>query len=142
MRIFVPEDIGGELRKLAGPCKAVIEKIMIGKSKAGQPKATFRYVVTDDSQLNMPENEPSAIGSVVLETYSLQSQALFNVNDVYKQVTGERIPQGDFSPEEFEELLNDALAGTEWNLILQLEVPRDGSSTEERTVVAAKELIR
>jgi len=140
MRIIVPEDIGGELRKLKGPCKATLDKIIIGKSKANQPKATFRYVITDDSQLKIPEGQPSAIGETVLETFSLQPQAMFRLNDLYKTVTGERLPQGDFSHEEFEAALNDALAGTEWNLMLKLQVPTDGSSTEERTNVVAREL--
>jgi len=140
MRIIVPEDIGGELRKLKGPCKATLDKIIIGKSKANQPKATFRYVITDDSQLKIPEGQPSAVGETVLETFSLQPQALFRLNDPYKTVTGERLPQGDFSHEEFEGTLNDALAGTEWNLMLELQVPTDGSSTEERTNVVAREL--
>jgi len=140
MRIIVPEDIGGELRKLEGPCRATLDKIIIGKSKANQPKATFRYVITDDSQLKIPEGQPSAVGETVLETFSLQPQAMFRLNDLYKAALGERLPQGDFSLEEFEAALNDALAGTEWNLMLELQVPTDGSSTEERTNVVAREL--
>jgi hypothetical protein len=85
------------------------------------------------------EGEPSAIGESVLETFSLQPQAIFRLNDVYKEVTGERLPQGDYSEEDIEQMLNEALTGSEWNLALELQVPQDGSSTEERTTVVKRE---
>jgi hypothetical protein len=140
MRISVPESIGGELRKLSGPAKATLEKVILGKSKANQPKATFRYVITEEMTC-IKEGEATAIGEALLETYSLQPQAMFRLNDVYKELTGERLPQGDYSQEDFEVMLNEALTGSEWALILELKVPEDGSSTEERTTVVSKELI-
>lgn len=141
MRIHVPEDLGGELRLLPeGPAEATLERIMIGRSKSGQPKATFRYVITQE--LNQNPGEPSTVGEVVLETYSLQEQALWRLNATYKEVTGDRIPQGDYSPEEMEQMLNDALAGSTWTLFLANEIPADGSSTEPRTTVKDKVLIK
>jgi hypothetical protein len=139
MRIHVPKDLGDELRLLPeGVAEATLERVIIGKSKAGQPKATLRYVLT--SELPVNPNEPSTIGETVLETYSLQEQALFRLNRTYREVTGERLPEGDYSPEELEEILNDALGGTQWTLVLGQEVPADGSSTEPRTVVKDKKL--
>ncbi len=140
MKITIPENIGGELRKLEGPCKATLDKVMLGTSKQNQPKATFRYVITEEMAC-VKEGEPSSIGENVLESYSLQPQAIFNLNNVYKEVTGERLPQGDFSKEEFESMLNENLAGSEWTLLLELQTPTDGSSTEERTQVVKKEYI-
>lgn len=141
MKISIPENIGNELRLLPpGPAKAVLEKIMLGKSKQGQPKATFKYTITED--LEVAEGTPSTIGETVLETYSLQPQAIFRLNDVYKTVTGDRLPQGDFSKEEMEQMLNENLTGSEWILMLGNKVPEDGSSTEERTTIITKELER
>jgi len=139
--IVVPENVGGDLRLLpAGNAKATLEKIMLGKSKSsGQAKATFRYTITEEMDSN-PEDAPSTVGEAVLETYSLQPQAMFRLNDVYKAVTGERVPQGEWSPEEFEAKLNEDLCGTDWNLVLANQVPSDGSSTEERTTIIAKTL--
>lgn len=140
MRITIPEQIGGELRKLEGPCKAILEKVMIGESKTRNPKATFRYTITEEMDC-IKEGEASAIGESVLETFSLQPQAIFRLNDVYKEVTGERLPQGDYGPEEIELMLNESLVGSEWNLALELQIPTDGSSTEERTTVVKREFV-
>lgn len=140
MKINVPEDVGsGELRLLPpGVVRATLAKIMLGKSKANQPKATFKFILLED--MKVPFNEPPTTGEVVLDTYSLQPQALFKLNDTYKKVTGERIPQGDFDMVEFEDMLNQSLIGTEWMLQLDNQIPTDGSSTEERTVIVKKEL--
>lgn len=142
MSIVVPESLGGELRLLPpGNAKATLEKIMVGKSKSsGQAKATFRYTITEEME-GLPDDAPTTVGEAVLETYSLQPQAMFRLNDVYKMVLGERLPQGEWTPEEFEERLNEDLCGTEWNLVLENQVPSDGSSTEERTVIVAKTLV-
>jgi len=142
MKVIVPEEIGGGgLRLLpAGVARATLEKIIMGKSKTGNPKATFRYTITDEMD-GVAEGEPSTIGETVLETYSLQSQALFRLNDVYKEVTGERLPQGDFELEEFGEMLNDTLCGTEWDLLLEPQLPADGSSDKERTTVVKSSFV-
>jgi hypothetical protein len=140
MRITIPEEIGSSLRLLPeGVAVATLEKIMIGESKAHQPKATFRYTITEEME-GVPEGEPTTIGEHVLENYSLQPQALWKLNDTYKAVTGDRLPQGDYSPEELLEMLNETLTGTEWNLVLVNQVPADGSSSEPRTTIAKKTL--
>lgn len=139
LNIVVPENVGGELRLLpSGNARATLEKIMLGKSKgSGQAKATFRFTITDEMD-NNDDDAPTTVGEAVLETYSLQPQAMFKLNDVYKAVTGERIPQGEWSPEEFEQKLNDDLTGTEWDLILDNVVPQ--GQTEPRTTIVAKTL--
>jgi hypothetical protein len=131
MKVIVPEEIGGGgLRLLpAGVARATLEKIIMGKSKTGNPKATFRYTITDEMD-GVAEDELSTIGETVLETYSLQSQ-----------VTGERLPQGDFELEEFGEMLNDTLCGTEWDLLLEPQLPADGSSDKERTTVVKSSFV-
>jgi hypothetical protein len=141
LKIVVPANVGGDLRLLpTGNAKATLEKIMLGKGKtSGQPKATFRYTITEEMDSN-EEDAPTTIGEAVLETYSLQPQAMFRLNDTYKAVTGERVPQGEWSPEEFEQKLNEDLTGSEWDLVLDNQVPQDGSSTEPRTTVIAKTL--
>jgi len=142
MKIIVPKDLGGELRLFpACVVRATLEKVMLGQSRNKQPKATFRYTITEEGE-GVKEGEPSAIGEAVLETYSLQEQSMWKINSVYKEVTGERIPQGDFNVEEFEAMLNEALTGTEWDLYVEPQIPQDGSSTEERTTVVKKELVR
>lgn len=133
MKIVVPENVGGELAKLEGPCVAIIEKVILGIShNSQQPKATFRYVISE------MEGNDEAAGQNVLETFSLQPQAMFNLNDVWKEVTGERLPMGEFSKEEFENMLNETLAGTEWDLILAIEIPQ--GAEEERTVIKQRAL--
>jgi len=134
MRISIPKDLGGELKTLPeGPCRAVIEGISLGKSKADQPKATVRYIcLTELYPKGAPE---SSIGERVLETFSLQSQALWRINDLYKEGTGENLPQGDYGEAELQELLEGALKGTEWNLLLGTEEyeGREQTKVQERT---------
>ena len=134
MQIKVPEDVGGELRKLEGIATATIQSLIIGKSSAGNPKLTIKYLITEEMD-GIADSEPSAIGEPVLETVSLQPKALWKLNDLYKSVTGERLPQGDYSQEEFENMLNEALLGQNFTLVLELQIPNDGSSTEGRTTV-------
>ena len=140
MQIVVPEDLGSELRKLEGVAKAQIDKIMPGTSKAGKPKATIKYIITEEMD-GIADGEASTIGEAVLETFSLQSQALWKLNTLYKQATGERLPQGDYTPEEFISMVEEALIGKEFNLVLELVIPDDGSSTEERTEVSERSFI-
>ena len=140
MQISVPADLGGDLRKLEGVAVAQISDLMFGKSKAGHPKMTIKYIITEEMD-SIPDGEPSTIGEPVLETYSLQSKALWKLNNLYKDVTGERIPQGDFDVADFEQMLVDVLVGQSFSLILELEIPGDGSSTEERTTVTGKTVL-
>jgi len=137
MKYSVPENIGGELRKLEGVANAEISDLIFGTSQANKPKMTVKYVITDEME-GLGDDEPSAVGENVLETYSLQPQALWKVNDLYKMCTGERIPQGDHDKEEFEGMLIDALVGKQFSLVLQLGTNQQG---EERTEVASKALI-
>ena len=137
MQISVPTDLGGELRKLEGVAVAQISDLMFGKSKAGHPKMTIKYLITEEMD-SIPDGEPPTIGEPVLETYSLQSKALWKLNNLYKDVTGERIPQGDIDYEEFQAMLIETLIGKAFSLILELEIPGDGSSTDERTTVTGK----
>ena len=137
MNIVVPEKISSELRKLEGIAEAEVESVILGESKSRNPKATVKYVITEDMD-GIPDGDPSTIGEPVLETYSLLPQSMWKINDMYKEVKGERIPQGDFTTEEFDAMLNEALVGSKWTLVLEQEIPQDGSSTEPRTVVSDK----
>ncbi len=116
MKIHIPEGLGGDLKLIEGTGKAALEKIVWGVSKANQPKATFMYTLLDE--LNEDPDAPTTVGERVLETYSLQPQALFKLNETYKEATGEGLPTGDFSVEEFHTLIEEALLNTEWTLAL------------------------
>lgn len=140
MQIIIPEDQGGTLKQLSGTCRGTVQKISMGSSKTNQPKCTFKYTITDDSGLALEDGD-SAIGDDVLETFSLQPQAIFSLSDTWKQVTGDKIPLGNYTKEEFQKLLEETFIGTEWDLFLALEVPGDGSSAEERTVVKKKTFV-
>ena len=121
MKIQIPEDIGGELKLLPnGHCTAVLTNMSLGKSKEGNPKATAMYTVT--SEMYDDPKEGSTIGEKVLETFSLLPQALFNINGLYKSVTKENIPQGDYDFQEFLQIILEALKGQEFNLILEQDI--------------------
>jgi len=133
MTIHIPEGLGGELKVLQGSTKATLDKIVWGVSQSKQPKATFMYTVMDE--LNEDDDLPSTVGERVLETYSLQPQALFKLNDTYKAATGEGLPVGDYSEEEFHQLIEEALVETEWQLVLKVGMDQNG---KERTEVDSR----
>ncbi len=125
MRITVPKDIDSGLKVLPeGVCTAVIDRVMIGKSKAGKPKLTVRFVCTSEL---FTDGSDTSIGEKILDTYSLEPQALWRLNDLYKQATGSSLPHGDYSPEEFEDMIESQLRGTEWRLVLE----QDSTDTGE-----------
>lgn len=132
MKIHVPENLGGDLKVLPeGPCTASIDNITLGTSKAGKPKATVRYILT--SEMYKPEDGQSSVGEVVLETFSLQPQALWNLNSLFKDCTGDSIPQGDHEPAELESILQEGLIGQEFNLILETVPNNEGVSQTQVT---------
>lgn len=128
--ISVPKDIGGKLPLIAGTTEAELSRLSMGKSQSGQPKVTLEFTVTEE--IAGPDDE-STIGAKVLETCSLQPQALWKLNDYYKAVKGEDIPEGNHSAEEFENLMNEALLGTRWSLDLVVE---KDNKDNDRTQVA------
>ena len=134
MRITIPKDVGGELKVLPeGTCRAAIEGLSLGKSKENQPKVTVRYICL--TELYPSDSKDSTIGERILETFSLQPQALWRINDLYKEATGENIPQGDYEDLELQEILEGDLKGTEWNLLLETETyeGREQTRVKERS---------
>lgn len=134
MEIRIPETFGNEPVRVRGTVGAILEQIFVGTSKTGKPKATVSYVITE--AIAVENGADSIEGGVVLETFSLQPKALFRLNDLYKQVTGVNLPHGSYSKEELEDMLNEALSGTDWTLQLDLRVPEGG--TEERCEVISR----
>ena len=81
----------------------------------------------------------TSIGERILETFSLQPQALWNINGLFKEATGGNIPQGDYEDTDIQEILEDNLKGSEWDLVLATELTPKG---EEQTRVSARELAK
>ena len=136
MKITIPKDLGGDLKILPeGPCRAAIEGISLGKSKEDKPKATVRYVCL--TELYPKDAQETSIGERILETFSLQPQALWRINDLYKEAAGESLPQGDYEDPQLQEILEEALKGTEWNLLLETEEYQGNQQTKvkERSLV-------
>jgi len=122
MRIIIPEGIGDRLRVIpAGTYEASLERVTIGMSKRGFPKATVRWIITSQN----PESEEETVGAPVIDSFSLQEQALWRLNRLYRDVTGEDLPHGDFSPEEFAELL-EQMVGASARLVVDIDVTPDG----------------
>jgi hypothetical protein len=136
VQITVPEDVGSDLRVLPeGTYKMQLKNFIAKMSQAGQPKLIARFVVQTEYEGKHPKGYISTVGETVLEDYSLQPQALFKLNSLYQQATKSKLPQGDFSHEEFCEAMNNALQGIE----VQADLYTDTYTGEERTKV--KELM-
>ena len=134
MRITIPKDLGGELKVLPeGPCRAVIEGVSIGVSKEDNPKATVRYLCL--TELYPKGGEETSIGERILESFSFLPQAVWRLNDLFKEAVGDSIPQGDYEESELQEILEEGLKGTEWDLVLETEVyeGREVTRIQERS---------
>ncbi len=140
MRFVIPENIGSDLRILPPDAyEAELTDIILGESAAKKPKCTVKYLVTSEYTGKKPDGFKTTVGETVLETFSLQEQALFNINGLYKQATKVNIPQGDYDSEGLMQVLKDALLGKRFNLLLATEVnPNNG---EEMTKVSKRSLI-
>lgn len=132
VKISVPQDIGGDLRILPEDTyRATIQDVFYGVSKSKQPKLTVKWVVQSEYSGKKGKGHISTIGENVLETFSLQPQALWNLNTLYKDITGEKLPHGDFTAEEFTQLVKDAIKGAEFDI----DVGTSTESGEERSTV-------
>ena len=132
MRFVIPENMGSDLRLLpADTYSAEISDIFLGKSQSGQPKATVKYTITSEFTGKRGADFESTIGATTLETFSLQPQALFNINGLYKTANGTNIPQGDFDEEQFLQVLKDGLIGKQFNLQLGVGVSPSGNEKND-----------
>jgi len=138
MRFVIPENIGGDLRVLPSDSyDAEVVDIFLGESATKNPKATVKYLITSEFTGKKPADFKSTIGENILETFSLQPQALFNINGMYKSVKGTNIPQGDYDDQEFLQLLKDAFIGQRFKLKVTVEAnPNTG---EEMSKVAGRQ---
>ena len=137
MNIKVPENVGSDALRMLPVTKplytAQLADIFLGKSGTGNPKVTIKFTVT--SEYEGPEAkekgfEPT-LGATIIDTYSLQEQAIWRLNDLYKKVTGERIPAGESSEEAFLAMLKKALVGTNFNLLMKVGKTNKGDERME-----------
>lgn len=128
MRFVIPDNIGGDLRVLPSDSyDAEIVDIYLGESAAHKPKATVKYLITSDYTGKKSADYKTTVGENALETFSLQPQALFNINGLYKSVTGKNIPQGDYDEQGLLTILKDALLGQRFKLkIVETANPTSG----------------
>jgi hypothetical protein len=113
MKIHVPEDMGDSLKMFESDVyDATVKRVSVGEARSsGAPKCTIAWVISSEFSGKRPKGYESTVGNIVLDTYSLQEQALWRLNDTVVTLTGSRIPQGEFSKEEFEAWLKDNLVG-------------------------------
>lgn len=139
MQIHVPENVGGELRVLPEDTyTAVIDKFIYKTSKSSQqPKLIGRFIIKSEYTGKHKKDYVSTVGEMVLEDFSLQPQAIFKLNDLFKKITKERIPIGDYDEQSFCEMINDRLAGTE----LKIDVYTDNYTGTERSKIRTIELV-
>ena len=134
MQIHVPQDIQSSNLRIFTPGAYDIQlaDIFYGTSNTGNPKQTFKYVVLSETEGVDDPDYISTVGENLLETFSLQPQALFRLNDVYNDVCKENLPMGDYTPEEFTAVVKSALVGTVFRAVLDVEPDNRGN---ERMVV-------
>ena len=104
---------------------AELDKITTKISKnSGQPVTWVAWTITSDpaepiNEDEYPDLQGSTVGKKVLESYSLQEQAVWRLNTLFKLATQENLPTDqDFSLEEFNSMLEERLVGFEATLVL------------------------
>jgi hypothetical protein len=129
MEIIIPETIeSGELKILpAGPAKLALTKMSCKASKTSGNPTIYAVFTVMEELANNPEGAPPTVGEKVMDTFSLQANAIWKLNDLYKAVMGDRIPMGTWSTEEeFMVIINDALLNTSWDAMLLVELDQEG----------------
>jgi len=149
MRIVVPDNLGSDLRLLPPDTyEGEIADLFIGESQTKQPKITIKYTLLSEYTGKREKDFQSCIGETVLDTFSLQPQAIWRLNDLYKAATGERLPasQEGFEKEEFEDMMKEALIGRRFSLLLDNEVvPTSGkeqTKVQEFTTIEIRKVKR
>lgn len=133
IKISVPEDLGGALRVLPEDTyEAAIQDLFYGISRtSSQPKVTLKWTVQSEYSGKHDKDYITTVGETVLESYSLQPKALWKLNNLYKLVTGDRLPHADYEPEEFVQMIKDSLVGSE----CVIDVATEEQNGSERSVV-------
>ena len=133
MKFVIPESIGSEVRVFPEDTyEFEIQDLFLGVSKQSQkPKITLKLICQTEYSGPKDANFKTTVGDPLLETISLQEQAIWKLNDYYKGATGERIPAGEMDEEEFTAMLKEALIGSRWSIL----VKTDTSQGDERSKV-------
>lgn len=133
VQITVPDDLGGDLRLLPEETyEAEISSITVKEASTGNPICYINWVIRSEYPGKKPKGFQSCIGEHVLDQYSLLPQSLWRINNLFKMVTGDKIPAGDYEDEAaFQALLEEALIGFEG----RISIMTDDGSGEERSKV-------
>ena len=132
MKYVVPENVGNELRVLPPDTYLTeVKDVIFGESKANMPKCTIILTVISEYSGTKSADFQSTIGETIIDSFSLQPQAMFRINDYYKAATGERIPAKEYDVEEFQEMIKSSLIGVKLDVLTE----NDSSQGEDRTKV-------
>ena len=136
MEVHIPEDLGGALRVFEEDTyEARIQDLWVKPSKESEePKCIVKWVITTEFSGKQGKDYISTVGENILENYSLQPQAVWNLNDLYIAAAGERIPMGDYPGDTMEQMLKEKLLGFECKLRLE----HDSYTGTERMHVAER----
>ena len=97
-----------------------------------QPVSWFIWTVTSDplepiDEELFPDLQGSTVGKKVLDSYSLQENAIWRLNQIFKILTQENLPTDqDYSMEEFNEMLKERLVGSDVTMQLSIEEDNNG----------------
>lgn len=135
MQIHVPEDLGGKLRVLPVDVYDIkISDIFIKPASTGSLQAYIKATVRSEFSGKKGKDYQSTVGEPILTGYNLQEQSLWRLNQAVVEITGDKIPHGDWDKESFEQWLKDNLVGWEGKATTENETTNKGT---ERTVIAS-----
>lgn len=141
MTVHVPE-MDDDLRVLPQDTYlSNMADLFLGKGKTSdKAKLTAKWIITTectDPAVKKAKDKDgnltyeSTVGAVVLDDYSLQQQAIWKLAGLWKQVTGEKLPHGDYDLEEFHTMMKEQLVGIE----AKLDIVDDDYTGEVRSKV-------
>jgi hypothetical protein len=141
MKYVVPTDIGSSLRVLPPDTyEAEITDVSFGESAQNKPKCTVIFTIKSEYTGVKEEGFQSCVGEKVIDTVSLQPQAMFKINDYFKAATGDRIPANEdgYDKDEFEELIKENLIGANMSILLETDTSQGDERTKVKKFTALK----
>jgi hypothetical protein len=122
MKIVIPDTFDDTIPP--GEYELAIENVSVRESRSGNPKLVVKWCVVNDDE---------RAGAAIFEHYSLLPQALWKLNNLYRTVTGEKLPSGAFSIDEFISLMQEKLCGARFKAVVGETISENGNVSNEIT---------
>jgi hypothetical protein len=128
MKIHVPKGLGPQPVP-GGSYRARISKVELGVTKSsGKDMINFEYTILS----NGPGGE-TTIGRKVFDNPVVQENTMWRINIPFQACTGEELPEGDYSIDEFFMIIKNSCLNKEVIVDVAVEIIKEGARAGEET---------